>query len=54
MEAAFRSLHLWDYAGGVVCAELGVADTAGPGAYGIGRCFETDGFEAGWIIGSDG
>lgn len=41
-------------AGGVVGAEFLVADAAGPGADGVGGCFEGDGFEAGGVVGSYG
>ena len=54
MEAPFRGFQLGKYAGGVVGAEFLVADAAGPGAHGVGCCFEGDGFEACRIVGAYG
>lgn len=54
MVAPRRGRELVHDAGGVVGAELLVADAAGPGADGVRGRFEGDGFEAGGVVGADG
>lgn len=54
MEAARGGLHLGDDTRGVVCAELAVSDTAGPGSGGVCGGLEGYGFEAGGVVGTDG
>lgn len=54
MESLFRGFELWNDAGGVVGAELLVADAAGPGAHGVGGRFEADGAETGWVVRTHG
>lgn len=54
LEAAAGGLQLGQDAGGVVGAELLVADAAGPGADGVVGGLEGDGLEAGGVVGADG
>lgn len=54
MESLFRGFELWDDAGGVIGAELLVADAAGPGAHGIGGRFEAHRAETGWVVRPNG
>lgn len=54
LEAAAGGLELGQDAGGVVGAELLVADAAGPGAHGVVGGLERDGLEARGVVGADG
>lgn len=54
MVSALGSLHLWNNAWCIVGTQLGVSDTAGPRAYGVGGRFERDGLETSWVIRTDG
>lgn len=51
---ALRGFELRDNAGGVVRAELAVANTAGPCAHGVGGGGEGNGFETRRVVRSDG
>jgi hypothetical protein len=52
--AVFGGIDLGDDAGGIICADFGGAGTPWPGTDFVPRCHEFDGFEAGWVVGSDG
>ena len=54
MQSLFRGFELRNYARSVVGAEFAVAGAAGPGADGVGGCFEGDGFETGGVVRADG
>ena len=52
METPFRGLQLRDYTGCVIRSEFHVSYAAWPGAHGVVCCFEGDGAETDWVVGS--